>query len=79
VLNIVVDSTQDAAQVGTGETVTADKAEELFRRWANLSDNQKAFLDIAGVDSFAKIHVIDLPVLERVIAAKERSVKRKGA
>jgi hypothetical protein len=79
VLNIVVDSTQDAAQVGTGETVTADKAEELFRRWANLSDNQKAFLDIAGVDSFAKIRVIDLPVLDRVIAAKERSVKRKGA
>lgn len=72
VLNITVDSTGDAADIGTGELISPEKADELFKRWVSVSQNQKAFLDIAGVDAWQKIQTKDLPVLERVIAARER-------
>jgi hypothetical protein len=78
VLNITVDSTGDLADVGTGETISAEKSEELFKRWMNVSQNQKAFLDVAGVDAWDKIQAIHLPVLERMIAARERATKGKA-
>lgn len=69
-LNIVVEKDDDARNVG--EQIPREKAEDLRRRVLALKANETVFLKIAQADSFENIQTGILPVLETMLAQKEK-------
>lgn len=85
-LNIVVDATGAAEDVGNGAVATPQEAAALQSRLMNLCKDaetlgasERRFLETAGVKEWSQIPKVLLPILNRLMADKERAAARKGA
>lgn len=81
-LNIVVDAVTSAEDVGDGTLVSQEESDALFQRLIILGGDehsQKRFLALAGVEAWNQIPKAVLPILNRLLAEKERVAARKGA
>ena len=79
-LNIVVDAVSSAEDAGDGTLASPEETEDLFKRLVTIGGDQKRFLAVAGVESWDKISKVALPILQRLLAERERAAAaRKGA
>lgn len=80
-LNIVVDAVTSADDVGDGALANQEESDALFKRLVDLGgdeNSQKRFLALAGVTAWNQIPKVMLPILNRLMAEKERAAARKG-
>lgn len=77
-LNIVVDATGSAEDVGDGSVLSQEESDALFQRLIAVNGDQRRFLAFAGAPDWAHIPKARLPELERLIARKEREAAGKG-
>jgi hypothetical protein len=81
-LNIVVDAVTSAEDVGDGTMASDKETDDLFKRLAALGGDQSSqnrFLALAGVESWNRIPKVILPILERLMAEKEKAAARKAS
>jgi len=85
VLNIVVDAVTPAEDAGDGTLATEAETDELFKRLVVLEpedqkrhESERRFLALAGVTAWKDIPKIVLPILQRLMAEKERAAARKS-
>lgn len=79
-LNIVVDAITPAEDLGDGTLASPEETDGLFRRLEALGGgpgSQTRFLALAGVKAWSQIPKTVLPILERLLAEKERAAKAK--
>lgn len=84
-LNIVVDAVTPAEDVGDGSLATQAESDELFKRLLALEPDdekrkasERRFLSLAGADNWTQIPKAALPILQRLMAEKEKVSARKG-
>ena len=80
-LNVVIDSVSSAEDVGDGSLASQDESDDLFKRLVAIGgdeSSQKRFLTLAGVEAWNQIPKVVLPILNRLLAEKERVAARKG-
>lgn len=81
-LNIVVDAVTPAEDVGDGTLASQEESDALFQRLVSIggdAGSQKRFLALAGVGAWNQIPKAVVPILQRLMAEKERAAARKGA
>jgi hypothetical protein len=85
-LNVVCDCVSAAEDIGDGTMATQDESDELFKRLVVLEPDdekrkasERRFLALAGVESWAKIPKIVLPIMQRLMSAKEHEANRKAS
>jgi hypothetical protein len=85
-LNVVCDCVTPAEDVGDGTMANQQESDALFKRLVVLEPDdekrkasERRFLALAGVESWAKIPKIILPIMERLMSEKERAAAKRGA
>lgn len=81
-LNIVVDAITPAEDVGDGTLASAEETDTLHKRLTVLGGDaasEKRFLALAGVQAWNQIAKVNLAILDRLLAEKERSARNKQA
>lgn len=81
-LNIVVDAVTPAEDVGDGTLANQEESDALFHRLVALGGDaasQKRFLALAGAEDWAHIPKNLLPILNRLMAEKEKAASKKGS
>ena len=79
-LNIVIDAVTPAEDAGNGALASEAETDELFKRLVSVGggdDSQKRFLNLAGVESWNEIPKNIMPILNRLVADKERAAAAK--